>query len=131
MFVDRVRQQRIATEKITTKKYQIQLLGYRVLNTLRQLQEGKNGPDLRCSMLLPNIYQPTMLPIHAESVATESTSGHEHKSVREQLYEQGITLAEWAHKHGYSPDLVYVVARGHRKCLRGESLRIAKELKMK
>lgn len=45
--------------------------------------------------------------------------------------ERGGNLAAWAREKGFNPQLVYVVARGERKCLRGQSYLIAKELGMK
>lgn len=43
----------------------------------------------------------------------------------------GATIAVWARERNFSPRLVYAVLRGERKCLRGESYRIAKELGLK
>lgn len=48
-----------------------------------------------------------------------------------ELRERGITLSEWAKERGFNQQLVYLVARGERKCLRGQSFEIAKELGMK
>lgn len=45
--------------------------------------------------------------------------------------ESGISVVEWANQHGFSASLVYVVMKGKRKCLRGESHRIAVALGMK
>lgn len=44
---------------------------------------------------------------------------------------EGATIAVWARERNFSPRLVYAVLRGERKCLRGESYRIAKELGLK
>lgn len=44
---------------------------------------------------------------------------------------RGISVAEWAREHGFPLSLVYVVLRGDRKCLRGQSYKIAQALKMK
>ncbi|OYY32161.1 MAG: hypothetical protein B7X65_22880 [Polaromonas sp. 39-63-25] len=44
---------------------------------------------------------------------------------------EGVTVAEWARARGFSPRLVYVVLGGERKCLRGQSYQIARELGMK
>jgi gp16 family phage-associated protein len=44
---------------------------------------------------------------------------------------EGATVAVWARERNFSPRLVYAVLRGERKCLRGESHKIAKELGMK
>lgn len=43
----------------------------------------------------------------------------------------GVSVAEWARQHGFNRYLVYMVLRGERKCLRGESFRIAEALGMK
>lgn len=45
--------------------------------------------------------------------------------------ERGINLAEWAREKGFNQQLVYLVIRGERKCLRGQSHCIAKALGMK
>lgn len=50
---------------------------------------------------------------------------------RKKLQEQGISLAEWASEHGFPRHLVYAVASGQRKCLRGESHRVAVALGIK
>lgn len=42
--------------------------------------------------------------------------------------DQGITLSDWAKQRGYNPQLVYMIARGERKCLRGKSFQIAQEM---
>ena len=43
----------------------------------------------------------------------------------------GLTVADWARSKKFSVRLVYAVLRGGRKCLRGQSYSIAKELGMK
>lgn len=43
----------------------------------------------------------------------------------------GISIADWARERKFNVRLVYAIVRGERKCLRGESARIAKELGMK
>ncbi len=43
----------------------------------------------------------------------------------------GLSITEWAVARGYSPHLVYSVLSGKRKCLRGQSHDIAKELGMR
>lgn len=48
------------------------------------------------------------------------------------LFEQtGISVAEWARVRGFSTGLVYQVLEGNRKCLRGQSHRIAIALGLK
>ncbi|CAK7016588.1 hypothetical protein CUZ56_02673 [Saezia sanguinis] len=56
------------------------------------------------------------------------------RTVREVLAEfnrRGITITEWASHHQFSRVLVYAVLRGDRKCLRGQSHRIAVALGIK
>lgn len=43
----------------------------------------------------------------------------------------GISVAEWARVRGFSSGLVYQVLEGNRKCLRGQSHRIAVALGLK
>lgn len=43
----------------------------------------------------------------------------------------GISVAEWARDKGFSTGLVYQVLEGNRKCLRGQSHRIALALGLK
>lgn len=45
--------------------------------------------------------------------------------------DQGMAIADWASAHGFNRHLVYAVLAGRRKCLRGQSYQIAKELGMK
>ncbi len=45
--------------------------------------------------------------------------------------EQGLAVTDWALERGFSPHLVYAILAGRRKCLRGQSYQIAKELGMK
>lgn len=42
--------------------------------------------------------------------------------------DRGLTIAEWAKQRGHNRQLVYMIARGERKCLRGKSFQIAQEL---
>lgn len=46
-------------------------------------------------------------------------------AVRTLIEESGISVAEWARANGFSSGLVYAVLDGRRKCLRGQSFRIA------
>lgn len=43
----------------------------------------------------------------------------------------GLTIAAWARAKNFNPRIVYLVLRGERKCLRGQSFKIAQELGMK
>ena len=45
--------------------------------------------------------------------------------------ERGVNLAAWAREQGFNQQLVYLVIRGERKCLRGQSYNIARALGMK
>lgn len=51
--------------------------------------------------------------------------------VRHQFRAQGITISQWSEERGFNPALVYAVARGNRKCLRGQSHQIAVALGLK
>lgn len=62
--------------------------------------------------------------------ASESTGQQSVLSMTE-FHTEGVTVAEWARARGFSPRLVYVVLGGERKCLRGQSYQIARELGMK
>lgn len=53
---------------------------------------------------------------------------HEVKKV---FQTNGVTVSEWAEQHGFSRMLVYCILQGKRKCLRGESHRIAVALGLK
>jgi gp16 family phage-associated protein len=48
-----------------------------------------------------------------------------------ELRAAGMTAREWADSHGFEPSLVYSVLSGDRKCLRGQSHKIAKALGLK
>lgn len=49
-----------------------------------------------------------------------------------QLFEDsGVSVAEWARVEGFSTGLVYQVLEGNRKCLRGQSHKIAIALGLK
>jgi gp16 family phage-associated protein len=45
--------------------------------------------------------------------------------------DRGKTVVDWALERGFNPTLVYTVLQGRRKCLRGQSFRIAVALKIK
>lgn len=47
------------------------------------------------------------------------------------LHAAGKSVREWSTERGLSPQLVYAVLRGERKCLRGKSHRVAVELGLK
>ncbi len=53
------------------------------------------------------------------------------KRARDAFDESGIPVAEWARARGFSASLVYQVLEGKRKCLRGQSHRIAVALGLK
>lgn len=67
------------------------------------------------------------------SIPVSQSQGELHSPERIQAWfrESGITVADWAASHGFSPALVYAVMKGKRKCLRGESHHIAVALGMK
>lgn len=47
------------------------------------------------------------------------------------LRAQGVNVKAWALEQGFHPSVVYSVLRGQRKCLRGQSYRIAVALGLK
>ena len=49
----------------------------------------------------------------------------------DKLKSSGTSVAQWSRQNGFNPKLVYQVLSGNRKCLRGESFRVAKALDMK
>lgn len=51
--------------------------------------------------------------------------------VRELFADAGMSVAEWARVQGFSTGLVYQVLEGRRKCMRGQSHRIAVALGLK
>lgn len=53
------------------------------------------------------------------------------EDVRRWFRANGITISAWAARHDFNPSLVYAVLKGQRKCLRGESHKIAVALKLK
>jgi len=53
------------------------------------------------------------------------------EDVKKEFHRKGITVADWARERGFEAGLVYVVLRGNRKCLRGESHKIAVALGLK
>lgn len=58
----------------------------------------------------------------------EKTAAGKPPMTWEYFRKNGISVASWAKEHGYSPWLVYTILKGERKCLRGKSAQIAKEL---
>lgn len=50
---------------------------------------------------------------------------------RAELERKGITISEWAVANGFSVQLVWLVLRGKRKCVRGTSHKIAVALGLK
>ena len=47
------------------------------------------------------------------------------EKVRAEFRRRGMSFAEWARQRGFSRQLVSAVVTGQRKCLRGDSHRIA------
>lgn len=50
---------------------------------------------------------------------------------RQWFEDQGIAISDWSISRGFNPALVYAVLQGRRKCVRGQSHRIAIELQLK
>lgn len=51
--------------------------------------------------------------------------------VRQTIEGSGVSISEWARENGFAAGLVYAVLNGRRKCLRGQSYRIAVALGLK
>jgi len=51
--------------------------------------------------------------------------------VKRWFIDHGLTVSEWAIQHQFNPALVYAVLHGRRRCLRGQSHRIAVALGLK
>ena len=57
-------------------------------------------------------------------MATKKTDPY--KAAREKFFERtGQSIAGWADKNGFGRSLVYAVLNGKKKCIRGESHKIA------
>lgn len=63
-------------------------------------------------------------------VPTDTLVPQQYLSVKD-FHKFGISIAQWARARHFNVRLVYSIVRGDRKCLRGESYQIAKELGMK
>lgn len=50
---------------------------------------------------------------------------------RAELQRKGITVSEWAVANGFSVAMVFEVLKGNRKCIRGQSHKIAVALGLK
>jgi len=106
----------------------------------RALKEAGDGAAIGAKTMNNN--NSVLLPLVAEQRPAAA-----HNSSRSQISSQprsrspaealatlrrnGVSIAEWARCKGFNPRLVYQVLAGNRKCLRGESFDIAKELGMK
>jgi gp16 family phage-associated protein len=73
-----------------------------------------------------SICEPQMIPPYAPD---KGKSGIEQPNLF--LRDKGVSIRDWANEHGFSVALVYKVLNGQRKCLRGASHQIARELGMK
>ena len=62
--------------------------------------------------------------IQADSVKSST-------EVRAWFRASGITIADWSSQQGFNAALVYAVIKGERKCMRGESHKIAVALGLK
>lgn len=66
-----------------------------------------------------------------DNVSTTTEQLVQQPRTRADFHRLGISVTQWARERGYSPHLVYSVLSGTRKCLRGQSHQIARELGMK
>jgi len=62
---------------------------------------------------------------------TASAKLASHERVRAAFLNSGISISAWATVNGFSSGLVYQVLEGKRKCVRGQSHRIAIALGLK
>lgn len=53
------------------------------------------------------------------------------KAARDRFHRSGKSVVAWARENGFTVNLVYEVLNGKRKCLRGQSHRIAVKLGIK
>lgn len=47
------------------------------------------------------------------------------EAARQRIYDQGLTVREWAEKNDLGESTVYAVLNGQKKCLRGKARRVA------
>lgn len=52
-------------------------------------------------------------------------------AARARLFATGMSISDWAQRHGFAPKLVYSILEGRRRCARGQSHRIAILLDLK
>ena len=52
-------------------------------------------------------------------------------AARARLFATGMSINDWAQRHGFAPKLVYSILEGRRRCARGQSHRIAVLLDLK
>jgi gp16 family phage-associated protein len=67
----------------------------------------------------------------APSAPTRSPPLRSATEARQWMHAEGLSVAAWAADRGFPAALVYAVISGRRKCLRGQSHRIAQALGMK
>ena len=53
------------------------------------------------------------------------------EKVREDLRAKGVSISGWAVANGFSPNLVFEVLAGRKKCIRGQAHNIAVKLGLK
>jgi gp16 family phage-associated protein len=69
-----------------------------------------------------------------DQVMTDQTRSHVSRTpdeVRQWFSDHGLAVSDWALQNHFNPALVYAVLHGRRKCLRGQSHRIAVALGLK
>lgn len=66
-----------------------------------------------------------------ERTALQSPSERPEANAQAWFREQGKSVTEWSLQRGFAPALVYAVLKGERKCLRGQSFKIAVALGMR
>lgn len=53
------------------------------------------------------------------------------KDVRDEFASKGISIVSWAQANGFNPNLVFEVLSGRKRCIRGQSHKIAVKLGLK
>lgn len=89
----------------------------------RAIQIGTTPRHLSTVALAP-------APEHLSDVAARDSVSSPTDPLR-RFRAEGVTIAHWSAQRGFNASLVYSVIKGRRKCLRGQSHRIAVALGLK
>lgn len=81
------------------------------------------------TLLGPSVECGNIVPVSANVSEQQSTSAGPRvdraEEARRWFAEQGVSVSAWSVENGFAPALVYQVLKGERKCLRGQSFKIA------